>query len=80
MLCFIQTILHNSFFIDKRLVTGLYCLLTGKPELLYDELFVQIIEIAQEKNKVIRATKAMVDFEIAIRNSLRSHFPLMVSV
>lgn len=65
------------FFYYSRLITGLWCLLTGKPELLYDQLFQLVEQIAIERGIPIVATRTMVDFEIAIRNSLHTKWNTM---
>jgi hypothetical protein len=56
--------------LDNRLLPRLYCLLSGKSQLIYETLFQLIIEKADHWNFDISWQKSMSDFEQSIFNAL----------
>ena len=60
------------FIVSNRSVSALYCLLSGKSQAIYTRLFTMIAELASVNNAAINITNVMVDFELAIRNAIRS--------
>ena len=60
---------------SRRLIPCMYCLLTGKTEMIYSKLFASIKEKANEMNLEIKWEMSMSDFESGLLPALANSFP-----
>lgn len=61
--------------LNKRLIPGMYCLLSGKSQVVYERLFQLIIDKAHLKNYNIAWEQSMSDFEHSIISAITAKFP-----
>ena len=64
------------YFHMNRCIPSLYCLLSGKSQIVYETLFSHIRDLATQFKIPIRAVRCMADFETAIKNSIKLIWPL----
>ena len=60
---------------NSRILPLVYALMTGKSEELYQALFQNLIEFAEENNISLRPSKVLTDFEKAAINASHEEFP-----
>ena len=61
--------------LNNRLIPRIYCLLSGKSQIIYERLFQLIIDKANYWNYNVAWEQSMSDFEYSIFNSLAVNFP-----
>jgi MULE transposase domain len=65
--------------LNNRLIPRIYCLLSGKSQTVYEELFQLIIDKADQWNVDVEWEHSMSDYEASIFNALSAKFPLINS-
>jgi hypothetical protein len=59
----------------QKLMPGIFCLLGGKSQKLYEHVLDQLLNMATAIGKEVAWKKCLCDFEIAIRNSMQTKVP-----
>ena len=62
-------------FYKWQMISCAYVLLTGKTEELYKKMILQLKEGALNIQKELKPEFIMIDFELAVKNAYRRHFP-----
>ena len=64
-----------NIFVEEQQVSALYLLLPGKSRLIYDRAFLSLKQAMQERDLDSELLEILVDFELALHQSICLHFP-----
>ena len=64
-----------NIFVEEQQVPAVYMLLPGKSRLIYDKAFLSLKQAMQERDLDFEPLEILVDFELALHQSIRLHFP-----